>query len=129
MIVNCFFVPSKVYLRLPYLDSVSSFLEDKVKDIVGNTYGAVKLRIAHLTKKPLNGISKDVTPVQEKHNVVYHFKYQCDGDYVGKTSQRFHIRRDQCVTNSLKNWWMNGSNKLENSPLSIAENLLNARNY
>ena len=98
MIVNCFFVPSKVYLRLPYLDSVSSFLEDKVKDIVGNTYGGVKLRIAHLTKKPLKGISKDVTPVQEKHNVIYHFKCHCDSDYVGRTSQRFHIRRNQHVT-------------------------------
>ena len=30
-----------VYLRLPYLGSVASFLEDKVKDIVGNTYDAV----------------------------------------------------------------------------------------
>ena len=55
-----------VYLHLPSLDSVASFPEDKVKDIVGNTYGAVKLRVAHFTKKPHNGIFKDVTPVQEK---------------------------------------------------------------
>ena len=38
-----------VNLPLPYLGSVASFLENKVKDIVGNTYGAVKLKIAHLT--------------------------------------------------------------------------------
>ena len=52
------FGPEKcpVCLRLPYLGSATCFLEDKVSDIVGNTYGAVKLRIAHLTKKPLNGI-------------------------------------------------------------------------
>ena len=36
--------------------SVASFLENKVNDIVGNTYGAVKLRVAHFTKIPLNGI-------------------------------------------------------------------------
>ena len=42
-----------VYLHLPYLGSVASFLEDEVKDIVGNTYGAVKLRVTHL-----NGIFK-----------------------------------------------------------------------
>ena len=67
----------RVNLPLPYLGSVASFLEDKVKDIVGNTYGAVKLRVAHLSKKSLNEIVKDVTPVQEKHNVIYHFKYHC----------------------------------------------------
>ena len=39
----------RVNLPLPYLGSVASFLENKVKDIVGNTYGAVKLKIAHLT--------------------------------------------------------------------------------
>ena len=121
------FGPEKcpVYLRLPYLGSATSFLEDKVRDIVGNTYGAVKLRIAHLTKKPLNGIFKDVTPVQEKHNVIYHFKCHCDSDYVGRTSQRFHIRRDQHVTKSLRNWLLNGSDKPGNSPSSIAEHLLN----
>ena len=43
--------------------SVASFLENKVNDIVGNTYGAVKLRVAHFTKIPLNGIFKDVTHV------------------------------------------------------------------
>ena len=30
-----------VYLLILYLVSVASFLEDKVKDIVGNTYDAV----------------------------------------------------------------------------------------
>ena len=109
----------------PFLGNVASFLEDKVKDIVGNTYGAVKLRIAHLTKKPMNGISKDVTPVQQKHNVIYHFKCHCDSDYVGRTSQRFHIRRDQHVTKSLRNWLINGNDKPANSPSSIAEHLLN----
>ena len=31
----------RVNLPLPYLGSVASFLENKVKDIVGNTYDAV----------------------------------------------------------------------------------------
>ena len=54
-----------VYLHLPSLDSVASFPEDKVKDIVGNTYGAVKLRVAHFTKK-WNGI---------------HFEWNLQGHY------------------------------------------------
>ena len=63
-----------VYLCLPYLGSVASFPEDKFKDIVGNPYDAVKLKIAHLTKKPLNRTFKEVTPVHQNHNVIYHFK-------------------------------------------------------
>ena len=69
-----------MYLSLPYLGSAASFHENKVKDIVGNTHGAVKHKVAHFTKKSLNGIFKDETPVQEKHNVVYHFKCHCDSD-------------------------------------------------
>ena len=115
-----------LYLRLPYLGSVSSFLEYKVKDLVGNAYGATKLRVAHFTKKPLNGIFKDVTPVQVKHSLMYHLKYHCDSDYVvRRISHRFHIRRDQHVTKSLKNCLLNGSEKPGSSPSSIAEHLLN----
>ena len=55
-----------IYLRFPSLGSVISFLEDKGKSIVGNTYGAVKLRVAYFTKKPLNGIFEDITPDQER---------------------------------------------------------------
>ena len=66
-----------VYLRLPYLGSVTSFLEDKFKDIVRSTYGAVKVRVTHVTKKPLNGIFKDVTL---KKKIIYHFKCHCDSD-------------------------------------------------
>ena len=63
-----------VYLCLPYLGGIAIFPEDKFKDIVGNPYDAVKLKIANLTKKPLNGTLKDINPVQENHNVIYHFK-------------------------------------------------------
>ena len=46
------FGPKKcpVYPRHPFLGNVANFLEDKVKYIVGSTYGAITLRIAHLTK-------------------------------------------------------------------------------
>ena len=68
---------------------------------------------------------KDVTPVQEKHCVVYNFKFHCDSDYVERTSQRFHICRDLYVTKSSSNWLLNGSEKPGNSLSSIAGHLLN----
>ena len=114
-----------MYLSLPYLGSAASFHENKVKDIVGNTHGAVKHKVAHFTKKSLNGIFKDETPVQEKHNVVYHFKCHCDSDYVGRTLHIFQTRRDQHVTKPLRNWLLNGSERPGSSLSSIAEHLLN----
>ena len=101
-----------VYICLPYLGSIASFLEDKV----GYTYGAIKLRLRHLTKKLLKGIFKNVTSVQEKHTVMCHFKCHCDSGYAGRVSQVFHIQRDQHVIKSLRNWLVNGSEKPGNNP-------------
>ena len=112
----------QVYLHLPYC-SVASFLDDKVKDIVGNTYGAVKLRIAHFTKTLQIEIFKDVTLVQEKHNVLYHFKCYCDSDYVGRISQIFHKRRDQQVTKSLRNWCYMETKKIREAVLRSLQSI------
>ena len=62
-----------VYLQFPCLGKVTSFFETKLKEIVSNIYDAVKLRVAHFTRKPYNGNFKDVTPDQEQHNVIYLF--------------------------------------------------------
>ena len=48
--------------------------------------------------RPLNGVVKDVTSYHELSNVVYVFSCHCGNDYVGRTSQRFHVRRKQHVT-------------------------------
>ena len=69
--------------------------------------------------------SRSFSPVEEKHNVIYHSKCHCDSYYcVGRTTQKFHIRRDQNVTKSLRNWLLNGSETPGNSPSTIAEHLL-----
>ena len=48
-------------------------------------------------------------------------------------SQRFHIRRDQHVTNALRKWMTYGTNKPIKSQSAIGEHLLNnlecAKNY
>ena len=56
----------------------------------------------HLFKKILYGIVKDATKTHDLSNVVHIFKYNCVNDYVVRTSQRFHIRREQHVTKKLK---------------------------
>ena len=71
-----------VYLPLPCLGKDAIFLETIIKYTVRNTYSAVKLRIAHFIRKRLNGIYKDVTPDHEKYNLIHHFKFHCDSDYI-----------------------------------------------
>ena len=99
-----------VCLRLTYLGKEAIALENNVKVIVNSTFRYVLLTISHFTRKLLNSIYKDTTTDQEKSNVIYKFKCNCNSVYVGRTSQRLHIRRDQHVTKSLKTWMETGLN-------------------
>ena len=54
------------------------------------------------TNRPLNGIVKGAKPTNELTSVVYVFSCHCGNNYVGHTSQRFHVRRKQHVTKKLK---------------------------
>ena len=100
------FGPEKcpVYLRLPYIGKVSGRFEKQIKEIVQKTYGSVRLRTVFQTRKPLNGICKDRSPSHVKNNVIYQFKCHCDSVYLGRTSQRFHLRKDQHIPRNLRNW-------------------------
>ena len=122
-----------IYLRLPYLGKEAKLLENQITETVNKTFGAVNLRISHSTRKPLNGIVKDLTPDQENCNIIYKYKCHCDSVYIGRTSQQFHIRRDQHVTNALRKWMTYGTNKPIKSQSAIGEHLLNnlecAKNY
>ena len=90
-----------IYLRLQYLGKEATTLEKNVKNTVNSTFRSVQPRISHFTRKPLNRIYKDVTADLEKNEVIYKFKFYCDSVYTSRTSQRFHIRRDQHILKSL----------------------------
>ena len=53
--------------------------------------------------------------------------------YIGRTSQRFHIRTDQHVSKSLRIWVETGLNKTSKNSSAIANHLFNssdcAKNY
>ena len=67
-----------VYLRLSYLGKEAKLLENKVKETINSTFEGVNLIKTHFTRKPLNGIFKDVTPDPEKNNIMYRFKCHFD---------------------------------------------------
>ena len=68
---------------------------------------------------------KVATKTHDLSNVVYIFKCNCGNDYVGRTSQRFHIRREQHVTKKLKIFIFNDDVKPKSEQSPIHEHLLN----
>jgi hypothetical protein len=100
--------PVYVYLRLPYIGPVTSRFENQLNRVVHQTFDSVRLRVIYQTNKPLSGICKDVTPIHERNNTIYYFKCHCDSEYIGRTSQRLHRRRDEHVPNNIREW-INGT--------------------
>ena len=70
------------------------------------------------TNRPLNGTVKDATPTHDISNVEYISKWHCGNDYVDRTSQRFHVRREQHVTKKLNKSILmtTSSQKVNNHP-------------
>ena len=87
--------PCPVYLRLPYMGENSIRLAKQASLAIKSTFNSVLLRVVYNTNCPLNGIVKDATPTHDLSNVVYIYKCHCGNDYIGRTSQRFHVRREQ----------------------------------
>ena len=97
-----------VYLKLPFLGKVSENFATRISEEIGQVFGSVRLRTVLYTYRPLSGIYKDVSPIQEKSNIIYKFSCHCGSGYVGKTSQRFHLRINQHVPKIIRSW-INGT--------------------
>ena len=91
-----------IYLRLPWLGSVSTWLEKQVKSAVKQCFSAVEPHVVYSTNKLLSATNKDVLPALQKSNVIYQFSCQRDSQYVGRTSQRLQDRIKQHVPKSIR---------------------------
>ena len=101
---------------------LSAILLDK--HVINSTLVVVNLRISHFTWKPLNATFKYVSHDPQNDNVIYQFKCHCDSTYIGRTSQRFHLRRDQHVSKILRNWMAKRGNKPTKSPSAVGDHSL-----
>ena len=74
------FGPKKcpVYLRLPWLGSVSTRLEKQVKSAVKQCFTAVEPHAVYFTNELLSATNKDVLPALQKSKVIYQFSCHCD---------------------------------------------------
>ena len=91
-----------VYLRLPWLGSVSTRFEKQVKSAVKQCFSAVEPRVVYSTNELLSATNKNVLPALQKSNVIYQFSCHCDSQYVGRTSQRLQDRTKQHVPKSIR---------------------------
>ena len=97
------FGPEKcpVYLRIPWLGSVSTRFENQVKSAVEQCFSTVEPRVVYSTNELLSATSKDVLPALQKSNVIYQFSWHRDSRCVGRTSQRLQDRIKQHVPKSI----------------------------
>ena len=58
-----------VYLRLPWLGSVSTRFEKQVKSAVEQCFSAVEPRVVYSMNELLSAANKDVLPALQKSNV------------------------------------------------------------
>ena len=109
--IKHFHVPTKfgpkkcpVYLRLPWLCSVSTKFEMQVKSVIQHCFTTMEPRVFYTTSQLLPATKKDVLPSSKKSNVIDQFSRHCDSRYVdrGRTSQRLHDKIKQHVPKSIR---------------------------
>ena len=91
-----------VYLRLPWLGSVSTWFEKLVESAAKQCFSAVELRFVYSTNELLSAANKDLLPALQKSNVIYQFSCHCDSQCIGRTSQRLRDRIKQHVLKSIR---------------------------
>ena len=98
------FGPEKctVYLRLPWIGSVSTRFEKQVKSAVKQCFFAVVPHVVYSTNELLSATNKDVLHALQKSNVIYQFSCHCDSRYVGRTSLGLQDRIKQHVSKSIR---------------------------
>ena len=115
------------------LGKEAKLFENQIRETLNDTFGAKNLRITYYTRKLLNEIFKDLISDSEKYIITYKYQCHCYSAYIGRTSQRLHIKKDQHVTNALRNQMTYGTNKPTKSQSAFGEHLLNnlecSKNY
>lgn len=95
-----------IYMKLPYLGSLSHSLGRKLCRIVHNNYSTVKLKIVYTTSTNIGNFFKfkDRIPTALCSSIVYKFSCDsCNAIYVGKTTRNFFMRMEDHTGFSYRN--------------------------
>ena len=109
------FGPEKcpVYLKLPWIGTVSSKFENQINKAITSCFYAVKPRVVYSTRVMLQSAKKDSVPTTQKSCVIYEFSYRCEARYVGRSKQKLTHRIKQHVPTSIRK----KSNTVREQPL------------
>ena len=127
------FDPSKspVYIRLPWIDSASQLILDKVSSSVARCCNAVKIRTIFTTRTAFRSIYTDVLPIFQQNNSIYKFQCYCDATYIESTSQCLEVRARQHVLRGIHDRTTSGHSQMLDSAVCDHLNATNtcAANY
>ena len=91
-----------VYLKLPWIGNASSKFQNQIIKAIISCYYAVKPRVVYNTGVMLSSAKKDCVPTTQKSCVVYEFSCRCEGQYVGRTTQRLADRIKQHIPTNIR---------------------------
>ena len=95
-----------MYLKLNLWNNFQRFLK-KNSEETDQVFSAVNLKTILYTGRPLSGIYKDVSPTQEKSNIIYKFSCHCGSDYMGKHLKGLFKNGSACSKSIEKLvWWL-----------------------
>ena len=103
------FGPKKcpIYMKLPWIGSVSSKFENQINKAITSCFYAVKPSAVYNTKVTLPSVKKESVPTTQKSCVIYEFPCRCEARYVGRTRQRLADRIKQHVPTSIRKKYCN----------------------
>ena len=115
-----------IYRKLPWWALASNLWQ--ISSSVTHCFNAANMRIIFSTRSAFRSFRKDVLPTNKQSYVIYHFQFQCDADYVGKTIQRLSVRVAQHVPGCVRRHGtvpISGCSQVQES--AIGDHLLDKR--
>jgi len=95
-----------IYMKLPYLGTISHCLERKLSNLIKTHYSTVTLKVVYTTSLSLSNLFKfkDKVPKPLRSSIVYKFTCgSCDATYIGKTSRNLFMRIEEHKGFSFRN--------------------------
>ena len=93
-----------VTLKVPFINKSSEMLENKIRQLIRNTYYAANPRIVFTSMPLLTQGGKDPVSNLNKSMVIYQYSCCCTASYIGLTTRHLSKRIKEHVPKSVENF-------------------------
>ena len=114
-----------VYVRLPWIGSLSQLTADKVSSSVTRYYNAVMVWTIFTTPAAFHSTYKDMLPIFQQSWLIYEFQCCCNATYIKHTS-RLEVRVKQHIPRDIRNCTTSRHSKLLDSAICEHLNISNS---